>query len=105
MHERTRLLLGRTSATVALLLAVAAGMAVGRLGTDQHRRDLDTAVALSHANPTTGRQVILGAGCGACHEIPGIMTARGRIGPSLDGVAARAMVGGVLPNTPDNLAS
>ncbi|MGH7618742.1 MAG: c-type cytochrome, partial [Gemmatimonadaceae bacterium] len=28
---------------------------------------------------------------------------RGEVGPPLDGVARRAIIGGVLPNTPDNM--
>ncbi len=42
-------------------------------------------------------------GCAACHVIPGVIGARGRVGPSLAGVANRSIVAGHLPNTPDNL--
>jgi len=42
-------------------------------------------------------------GCGSCHTIPGIVGARGKVGPSLEGVAARNYVAGQLPNQPLNL--
>jgi cytochrome c len=50
-----------------------------------------------------GRQAIMTTGCGACHVIDGIPDARGQVGPALSGVPARAIIGGVLPNTPDNM--
>ena len=51
-----------------------------------------------------GRMVIQRAGCGACHEIPGIDWPKGRTGPSLAGFDDVGPIAGVLPNTPDNLA-
>jgi cytochrome c len=50
-----------------------------------------------------GKAQIMATGCGACHVINGISTARGAVGPPLSGVAGRSLIGGVLPNTPDNL--
>jgi cytochrome c1 len=42
-------------------------------------------------------------GCAGCHQIPGVPAARGVVGPSLQGIAARVYLGGVVPNGPDNL--
>lgn len=42
-------------------------------------------------------------GCGACHEIPGVAGANGRVGPPLDGIADRAYLAGALRNTPENM--
>ncbi|WP_333794292.1 c-type cytochrome [Hyphomicrobium sp.] len=42
-------------------------------------------------------------GCGACHSIPGVADADGRVGPPLDGVADRIYLAGTLPNTPENM--
>ncbi len=50
-----------------------------------------------------GAQLIAQSGCGACHEIPGIANAAGRVGPPLGNVGTRSIIAGVLPNTPDNL--
>lgn len=43
-------------------------------------------------------------GCTACHTIPGIAGANGLVGPPLTGIATRVYLGGVLANTPDNMA-
>lgn len=50
-----------------------------------------------------GRLTISRAGCGSCHQIPGVADARGLTGPPLDHFARRTIVAGLLPNTPDNL--
>ena len=50
-----------------------------------------------------GRGVIVSAGCGACHVIPGIHAANGLLGPPLYFFSRRTMIAGELPNTPDNL--
>jgi cytochrome c2 len=42
-------------------------------------------------------------GCGTCHTIPGVRGANGQVGPPLDGIATRAYVAGVLPNTPEHM--
>ena len=54
-------------------------------------------------NVARGKEAIMATGCGACHVIDGIPGARGQVGPALSGVARRAVIGGVLPNTPDNI--
>jgi cytochrome c2 len=41
--------------------------------------------------------------CGACHQIPGIRAARGRVGPALDGYAQRIYLAGKWPNEPGYL--
>ena len=56
------------------------------------------------ADADRGKQVIEDVGCGACHSIPGIRTADGRVGPPLDGFDRRRIVAGKLPNTPLTLA-
>lgn len=61
------------------------------------------------AEVTTGGNVHRGAaaigryGCGSCHMIPGISGAQGRVGASLDGIADRIYIAGVLQNTPGNM--
>jgi cytochrome c len=54
-------------------------------------------------HPRRGRALIRAYGCGACHIIPGIRTARGLVGPPLNAFARRTIIAGELPNTPDNL--
>lgn len=50
-----------------------------------------------------GRLLLRQFGCGSCHDIPGVATAKGRDGPPLEGIARRVYLGGVLPNTPENM--
>ena len=51
-----------------------------------------------------GRLLLRQFGCGACHEIPGVAAAKGRVGPPLGGIASRVYLAGVLPNSPGNMA-
>ncbi|HET8613165.1 MAG TPA: c-type cytochrome [Sphingomonas sp.] len=67
------------------------------------RRAETTAAQLTGGDFRAGRQAILRRGCGACHEIPGIPGARGRVGPPLDGFARRGEIAGRLPNDPASL--
>lgn len=55
------------------------------------------------ADISRGRELIAAYGCVSCHAIPGINGPAARVGPPLGQVAKRAYLGGVLPNTPDNL--
>lgn len=63
----------------------------------------DAAQDIHRGDPELGRALILEHGCGACHRIPGIAEAKGRVGPSLEGLAGRAYIAGVLPNMPGGL--
>ena len=49
------------------------------------------------------REAFARYGCGSCHHVPGIPGARGVVGPSLRGLAARPYLAGRLPNDPANL--
>ena len=55
-------------------------------------------------DPEQGRLLLRQFACGSCHSIPGVANAGGRVGPPLEGVAKRVYLGGVLPNTPQNMA-
>jgi cytochrome c1 len=59
----------------------------------------------SGGNARRGKQLIRAYGCGACHIVPGIRTARGLVGPPLTDFGERAIIAGELPNTPANLVS
>lgn len=52
-----------------------------------------------------GRLLLRQFGCGHCHRIPGVADAQGTAGPPLARVGERAYLGGVLPNTPANMAA
>jgi cytochrome c len=55
-------------------------------------------------DPAAGRAAMERLQCGACHEIPGIGSARGRVGPPLDRYARRVYIAGKFPQDPAILA-
>ncbi|KQT09307.1 c-type cytochrome [Ramlibacter sp. Leaf400] len=50
-----------------------------------------------------GRAAIERYGCVACHTIPGLPAHGANVGPPLVNLAERGYLGGVLPNTPQQL--
>ena len=50
-----------------------------------------------------GRQLIDKYGCVACHVIPNVEGPKGMVGPPLEHIASRKMIGGKLANTPQNV--
>jgi len=54
-------------------------------------------------NAANGRNYMNAAGCGTCHIIPGVVNARGMVGPSLEHFAKRSFIAGEAPNTAQNL--
>jgi cytochrome c2 len=89
-------------AVLALVLLAAAGIYAGyRIKLTQEMRA--RAVALTAGDPDMGQRLAQRYGCAGCHTIPGVPGAQGKVGPTLQGFAARVYVGGVTTNTPDNL--
>jgi cytochrome c2 len=56
-------------------------------------------------DPERGRLLLRQFACGSCHAIPGVANASGKVGPPLERIAQRVYLGGVLPNTPQNMAA
>ena len=75
-------------------------IAMGGCDAGKARRDVN---ASAFGNAEHGRQLIASYGCGACHMIPGVHAARGKVGPPLFFFGERTMIAGELPNTPANL--
>jgi cytochrome c2 len=84
---------------VVLLGVVAFNVAVWGL----HRHPTAPAWYVPGASPERGRVLIEEYGCGACHAVPGVRGAAGRVGPPLDDISARLYIAGVVPNSPDDL--
>ncbi|OZA93657.1 MAG: cytochrome C [Erythrobacter sp. 34-65-8] len=80
------------------VMALAVGLA-GCKNPVETRREPDSAAA------ARGLVAIRQAGCGACHEIPGVDWPRGRLAPSLEGFDDVGLIAGQLPNRPDVLAA
>ena len=64
-----------------------------------------TPLAPPAGDPDHGKLLMRQFGCGTCHEIRGVVDAKGKVGPPLDGVARRIYIAGVLPVTPENMAA
>jgi cytochrome c len=58
---------------------------------------------IAGADAVRGAAAVRARACGACHQIPNIPAARGRVGPSLDGFADRPLIAGAVPNTAGDL--
>ncbi len=56
-----------------------------------------------NAEQSSAPQLMIQYGCPTCHVIPGVPGAVGKVGPSLDSLAQRSFIAGVLPNSPTNL--
>lgn len=64
---------------------------------------LSQPVQVDDSDPAHARQLIADYGCVACHTVPGVRGPATVVGPPLEQLAMRGYIGGVLPNTPDNL--
>ena len=62
-----------------------------------------TAAAITGGDPGRGKEELRQYGCVSCHTIPGIRGANALVGPSLEQIASRMYIAGVLPNTPENM--
>jgi cytochrome c2 len=61
------------------------------------------AAAETGGDPRRGEAVFIQYGCGSCHALKNVRSATGMVGPPLDGIALRVIVGGHLANTPENM--
>jgi cytochrome c2 len=95
-----------TNATFGILsgiLFVVALIGVGREYAEQRDRLRMHAATEAGGDPRRGEAMFIQYGCGSCHALKGVRTATGMVGPPLDGIALRVIVGGHLANTPDNM--
>jgi cytochrome c2 len=95
---------GRTIAVIAFVVTAAgAGAAYGAYAYSRQQETKAEAAALTGGDPDRAADLIVRYGCAGCHTIPGVQRASGRVGPSLQGLAGRVYIGGVLTNRPDHL--
>src|SRR5690606_20715721 len=67
--------------------------------------DQPAPLRVAGGDPERGHAVVVAAGCGSCHVIPGVRGAVSWVGPPLAEWARRGYVGGRLPNAPENLVA
>ena len=88
-----------TLPALGILIAVAA--VAEHLKEEQDRRT--RAELITEGSVDRGRLAFTAYGCGGCHSLTGVPGARGLVGPTLDGIGSRVMLGGRVENTPQNL--
>jgi hypothetical protein len=66
-------------------------------------RGVEDARQLTGGEPSRGVAAIGRYGCGGCHEIPGVRSAHGTVGPPLARIARRAYLAGQVSNTPADM--
>jgi cytochrome c len=91
--------------TFVVGLAVVLGtlVALDLTGRGLHRHPADPRWPLGMGEAPRGREAMIRYGCGACHVIPGVRLATGRVGPKLEDFTHQMYIAGVLANTPENL--
>ena len=65
--------------------------------------EADARTLTNGGDAARGKELIRSYGCGSCHTIPRVTGAEASVGPSLQGIATRAYIAGVLPNQPENM--
>jgi cytochrome c2 len=90
-------------AWLAAVLFVVALVGVVYKYAEQRTRMREHAAAATGGDPRRGESLFIQYGCGSCHNLKNVRTATGMVGPPLDGIALRVIIGGHLANTPDNM--
>jgi cytochrome c2 len=92
-----------TLAVVAAILVVVALVGIVYEYAEQRSRMRMHAAAATGGDPARGEALFIQYGCGSCHALKNVRTANGMVGPPLDGVALRVVIGGHLANNPANM--
>ena len=86
----------------ALLLVVALIGIIYEYAQQRDRMRMHASIETG-GDASRGEAMFIQDGCGSCHALKGVRTATGMVGPPLDGIAVRAIIGGHLANTPENM--
>jgi cytochrome c2 len=90
-------------AILAVLIFVVALIGIGYEYAQQRTRLREHAAAATEGDPRRGEAMFIQYGSGSCHSVKNVRTATGMVGPPLDGVALRTIIGGHLANNPANM--
>jgi len=90
-------------AILAALIFLVALIAILREYVQQRHRLREHAATIAQGDPSRGEAMFIQYGCGSCHSLKNVRTATGMVGPPLDGIALRVIIGGHLSNTPANM--
>jgi cytochrome c2 len=61
------------------------------------------ATVATGGNPSRGEAMFIQYGCDSCHTLKNVRNAAGMVGPPVDGVALREIIGGHLANKPEKM--
>ena len=86
----------------ALLFAVVVVAVVYKYTEQRERLRMHASIATG-GDPGRGEALFIQYGCGSCHSLRNVRTATGMVGPPLDNIALRAIIGGHLANKPANM--
>lgn len=92
-----------TFGVLAAILFVVAVVGIIYEYADQRARLRMHAAFATEGDSRRGEAMFIQYGCGSCHALKHVRGATGMVGPPLDGVALRVIIGGHLSNTPDNM--
>jgi len=92
-----------TLAVLAAAIFVAALLGIVYEYVQQRSLMRTHAATITGGDPSRGESMFIQYGCGSCHALKNVRTATGAVGPPLDGIAIRVIIGGRLSNTPDNM--
>jgi cytochrome c2 len=92
-----------TFGVIAAVLFVAALVGIVNEYAQQRARLRTHAAVATEGDPRRGEAMFIQYGCGSCHAVNNVRTATGSVGPPLDGIALRVIIGGHLSNTPNNM--
>jgi cytochrome c len=95
--------LSRHSWSVLAAVLIALSAAAAAMTWRARHESEAVARAMTGGDPSAAPRVIRRYGCAGCHTISGIPGGDGQVGGSLANIKHRLYVGGVLPNSPDNL--
>jgi cytochrome c len=90
-------------AILAAVVIVVALIGIVREYVQQRTRLREHAAVVADGDPRRGEAMFIQYGCGSCHSLKNVRTATGMVGPPLDGIALRVIIGGHLSNTPANM--
>lgn len=91
-----------TIGILVLALGTIGAAAFAEYRADQHKLQ-QRVEALTGGSVTRGKQAFSRYGCGSCHSASGVPQASGLVGPPLNGIAERGIIGGRLENNTENL--
>jgi cytochrome c2 len=86
----------------ALLLVVALVGVIYKYAEQRGRIRMHASIATG-GDVRRGEAMFIQYGCGSCHALKDVRTATGMVGPPLDGIALRVIIGGHLANNPQNM--